>query len=297
MILGALGLLAIGASLGVIADSRLRSRQIAGVEGRVLALQADLIGLGERLASTSGDLQAVTKQSATHLAALRSEIEGLSKAAPSLSKVAERSKDAIGMILCGDDGGSIVSTGSGTVFRRDGRVLTNYHVIAESLPDDSEYYTGAEIPCVFAYEPWKDEPQLYALRVAGLHPETDIAILQLYDAEDGANLKSDELKNLETLGIRSCGLDALRAAEPIIIVGYPNYAADGIDPTLLNVKVTTGAISSVLASGDVTTDAKIEHGNSGGAAFTSSGCFVGVPTAVLAGEVETMGIIRRFPGT
>jgi S1-C subfamily serine protease len=283
-----------GFAVGAASVGWFKAKSLSALDRRVASLEGDVTHVAADLAKNSGDLMHVRKESETRISQFSQDVQKLQNGSPlaSLSAVAEKNRDAIGLIVCADANGTVVSTGSGTVFRSDGRVLTNYHVIAAN---DATHQTGDELPCAFVYQPWKEQPQLFALRLAGLYPDTDLAVLQLA-GEDGASIPSSSLRDLETIGVRSCTNDSLRIAEPLLIVGYPNYSLDSVDPTLLNLKVTTGVISSLLPSGDVVTDAKIEHGNSGGAAFSASGCFIGVPTAVLAGQVETLGVIRRFTG-
>ncbi len=74
--------------------------------------------------------------------------------------------------------------------------------------------------------------------------------------------------------------------DQVAILGYPSYGS-GYD----EITATEGIISG-YDSPYYTTSAKIEHGNSGGlAVLTEKNCYVGIPTAALVGEIESLGRI------
>src|SRR3989344_2640713 len=81
----------------------------------------------------------------------------------------------------------------------------------------------------------------------------------------------------------------LRVGEKIKIIGFP-YTSSFALPT-----ITEGIISSFENIGDTNyyiTSAKIEHGNSGGIAVTNNYyCMIGIPTAVVVGDSESLGRI------
>jgi hypothetical protein len=68
--------------------------------------------------------------------------------------------------------------------------------------------------------------------------------------------------------------------------GYPGYTGG------YAITVTDGIISSFTGDGSIITSAKVDSGNSGGLATTKDGsCFIGVPTAVIEGDYESIGFI------
>lgn len=76
-----------------------------------------------------------------------------------------------------------------------------------------------------------------------------------------------------------------RIGERVIILGYPTIGAKE------SVTVTEGIISG-FDEDYYTTSAKIEKGNSGGAAVSAErDCFLGIPTLVVAGRIESLARI------
>ena len=73
------------------------------------------------------------------------------------------------------------------------------------------------------------------------------------------------------------------SGERVIILGYPAIGAKG------DVTVTDGIISGYEDNFYITS-AKIERGVSGGVAvLVDKNCYLGIPTFVRAGEVESLG--------
>jgi len=104
---------------------------------------------------------------------------------------------------------------------------------------------------------------------------------------------SEYIKSLimtQPAGIYSCGVDGSIAeiGTQIAILGYPGIGSE------TGITVTQGIISGY--DGDYyITDAKIEHGNSGGAAVdVNKNCYLGIPTAVVSGTVESLGRILKW---
>ncbi|NSW77192.1 MAG: DegQ family serine endoprotease [Candidatus Atribacteria bacterium] len=143
--------------------------------------------------------------------------------------------------------------GTGFVFRSDGYILTNNHVIE-----------GAEeIKVTF-----KDGQQFNG-KVVGKDPLTDIAVVKI----DAANLPTIPLGDS----------DAARVGEFVIAIGNPY----GLSHT-----VTTGVLSAKgrpISAGDsgreyenfLQTDAAINPGNSGGPLLNPKGEVIGINTAIL----------------
>lgn len=73
--------------------------------------------------------------------------------------------------------------------------------------------------------------------------------------------------------------------DEVVILGYPGIGSQ------YDITATKGIISGY--DGDYyITDAKIEHGNSGGAAIlVKDNCYLGIPTYALAGEIESLARI------
>lgn len=107
------------------------------------------------------------------------------------------------------------------------------------------------------------------------------------------NNPSTYLQNLPLLqqqGINACG-SIPDLGSPIAILGYPAIGSR------TDITITQGIISAY--EGDYyVTDAKIEHGNSGGAAIDiNNNCYLGIPTWVETGTVESLGRILKWQAT
>jgi serine protease Do len=150
------------------------------------------------------------------------------------------------------------SLGSGFIFRRDGYVLTNNHVVAGAdnisvkLPDGSQYKA----------------------KVVGLDKDTDIAVLKI---DTGTDLPTVEFGDS----------DSLRVGEWVMAIGNP-FPQLGLDRT-----VTVGVVSakgrSNLSFGPdespsyqnyIQTDASINPGNSGGPLVNIKGQVIGINSAI-----------------
>lgn len=91
--------------------------------------------------------------------------------------------------------------------------------------------------------------------------------------------------------MKICLADDAVPGDKIIILGYPGSGGTGDATTALT--VTSGLISSNDGKYYVT-DAKIDHGNSGGAAIlVKSDCYLGIPTWVQSGGFESLGRILK----
>ncbi len=147
------------------------------------------------------------------------------------------------------------SLGSGFLIQPTGLVLTNEHVVRNA----------SEIAVRLLDERW-----FYAV-VVGTDPKTDVALLQLTDAQDLPFLELGDS-------------DKLRVGNWVIAIGNPL----GLTST-----VTVGITSAVgrnslpiggelLYQDFIQTDASINLGNSGGPLLNTQGLVVGINTAVVS---------------
>lgn len=73
--------------------------------------------------------------------------------------------------------------------------------------------------------------------------------------------------------------------EQILILGYPGIGSSN------DITVTEGIISG-YENGYYITSAKVEQGNSGGAAIlVDSNCYLGIPTFAYSGQIESLARI------
>lgn len=159
--------------------------------------------------------------------------------------------------------------GSGSIVDDGGHVLTNAHVVQDDRSRCSDLWVA--FTDSFDQEPAEWVPA----QLVGVDPVHDLALLRLTERPARAR---------EPVEIDPRRLDP---GELITVLGYPG--AGGMRMTL-----TRGVYSGVItmADGDyIKTDADLSEGNSGGAAFDSSGAFVGVPTgASVLPRVESPGV-------
>lgn len=172
-------------------------------------------------------------------------------ATPDIPTLAARARPAIVKVEVRNGGSE--SSASGVIFRNDGHVLTNAHVVEGAAELTVQMADGERVPG----------------RILGLDPETDLAVVKI----PGSDLP------VVTLG-RSTGL---RVGETAIAIGSPLGLEGG--PS-----VSVGVISALSRSvrGDdgrplldmIQTDASIAPGSSGGALLDLTGSVIGITTAI-----------------
>ena len=191
-------------------------------------------------------------------------------------------------ILCTAINGSESSGGSGTIMTADGLILTNSHIIPQVgemprvqddkclvvLPDE---VTGEPIEIYYA------EPQI----TKGLSKQYDIATLQIdsvYVDEDGKSWGTYPRTFPEFQDGSNCE-GYIKLGDSVRIYGYPVTSGG------YNLTITDGIVSSFNSNGTVLTSAKIDSGNSGGLAIDQYGCFIGIPSAIIEGNYQNLGVL------
>lgn len=163
-------------------------------------------------------------------------------------------------------------SGSGFVVDEQGRIVTNFHVVAAALADvgegEIELAEGAGISVTFAGEPDKE----HGTRIVGANPDVDLALLELANPEAAPDAAPIPLGDS----------DQVMVGEKVIVIG---------NPFGLHSSVTTGVVSAVererpglvgLEIPYIQTDAAINPGNSGGPLLNSRGQVTGISNAVLS---------------
>jgi len=179
-------------------------------------------------------------------------------------------------VLCDNDEG-----GSGTIITEDGTILTNNHVISGS---SFCLVTLADKTSGQATEAYWASP----ITFLNISDEYDIAFLSITEAytdEDGV-VYGDYPRTFPLFSSPSiCDNYSPSLGESITIYGYPVTSGG------YNLTITDGIISSFADDGTILTSAKIDSGNSGGLAVNKNGCFVGIPSAVVDGNYQNLGVI------
>lgn len=163
--------------------------------------------------------------------------------------------------------------GSGFIFRDDGYILTNNHVVA-----------GVDRVLVTT-----SGHEVYNAELIGSDPETDLAVLKIDPREE--------------LPVIPFGYsNELQIGEWVVAIGNPFPQTGGLDRT-----VTAGVVSAKgrrnlrFADGNVTyqdyiqTDATINPGNSGGPLLNLKGEAVGVNAAISSPTGSSVGIGFAIP--
>lgn len=171
----------------------------------------------------------------------------------------------------GDAESEATGEGSGIIVRKDGYILTNYHVIESGYSLNEKKATGK----IDVYLPNNKNP--IEAKVIGVDSTTDLAVLKI----DEDNLPEAELGSSSDV----------RVGELAVAIGNPlglEFAGS----------VTAGVISAVNRTVEVDgktltliqTDAAINPGNSGGALANSKGQVIGINTIKMASTgVEGLG--------
>ncbi len=184
----------------------------------------------------------------------------------------------------GQDGSRMVG-GSGFVVDEDGRIITNFHVVAHALEDPSdpglELAEGAALTVSYLGTP----EQEHAVRVLGANPDFDLALLELVSPEASPAPGP----------IRLSDSDRVQVGQKAIAIGNPF----GLHST-----VTVGIISAVererpgligIEIPYIQTDAAINPGNSGGPLLDSAGEVIGINNAILSPGGTFAGIGLAVP--
>jgi S1-C subfamily serine protease len=161
--------------------------------------------------------------------------------------------------------------GSAVVVRSDGIIATNQHVVTSdktnklydeiyfSIPTDGEPVTsGAR----------------YLLKPLLMSKEYDLALLRVEADAAGKPLsRSFTFPAIEIGDSRK-----IKLLEDLFIIGFPEKGGS-------TVTLSQGVVEGRDLLGNwIKTDARVIHGNSGGAAVTSDGKLIGIPTKVVADE-------------
>lgn len=148
-------------------------------------------------------------------------------------------------------------------------LVTNKHV----LTDEYGY------PAAFCGVYFPSGKSLYSSSFYQSTLGIDLGFIELDD--DGSNYMNDLTDPVPTF----CNQSEMKVGDEIVILGYPSVGSQS------SITVTEGIISSF--EGDhIITSAKIEHGNSGGAAISlKNSCYLGVPTYSVTGSVESLARI------
>lgn len=218
---------------------------------------------------------ASTKQQfSSQLSQIERNVEELDE--QTITDIADAWNERVGRIVCiYHDGGEKVGErkASAVLLQRDGRAqfVTNKHVVR----DDTHELAGCAVR-VPGHETRYDIP---ARRITA-REDMDLAYLRVESQPDSLVRTASR--------VRECG-EKPTIGRRVLILGYPKTGASD------SITATEGIISGFTEDFYITS-AKIERGNSGGAAIhVKNNCLLGIPTLAVVGRVESLA--RILPAT
>lgn len=182
-------------------------------------------------------------------------------AASSVVDIAERARPAIVQIRVG--GGRGRGSGSGVVFRSDGHVFTNHHVVEGARRLTVVMASGVE----------------EAARLVGSDPETDIAVLKV-------NRNDLPIATLGSASGLRIGQMAVAIGSPLGLAGGPSVSVGVVSALGRQLEGSAGLPLLDM----IQTDAPIAPGSSGGALVDESGAVIGITTAIAVSAVGAEGL-------
>lgn len=167
--------------------------------------------------------------------------------------------------------------GSAVFITKDGLVATNYHVIASESPQDQteKIYDQLFINLATDNALSVNLSRRFRLKTMVADKNLDLALLRVV-ADDGESRLSASFPALEMGDSR-----AARLLDDIFIIGFPEKGGS-------TVTINTGVIEGKDDLQNwIKTDARMIHGNSGGAAVNADGKLIGIPTKVVYDNRKT----------
>jgi len=180
---------------------------------------------------------------------------------PPVVAIAERSRAAIVQLQVeGDQGGG---SGSGVIFRSDGHVLTNAHVVEGASTVKVVLSSGREV----------------GARVVGADSETDSAVVKM----EGGPYPVAALGTAVDLKV---GQTAIAIGSPLGLAGGPSVTVGVV--SALHRRVRSHGDTSLVDM--IQTDAPIAPGSSGGSLLDGDGHVIGITTAIAVSDVGAEGL-------
>lgn len=218
----------------------------------------------------------------------------------SLAAVTENEILAVAQLRIIDTETNTTNDGSATFISPDGYLLTNFHVIQPAL--DNERH----IPLLCLTLDARKPPACISalLNVAAYNESSDLALLKVKSVPvQGMNelMDFDAFLKERNITVNHVRLDRtaeeenISLGEEVQILGYPLVGGRSITYT----RGVVSGFERAESGGDflpwlIKTDAKLNPGSSGGAAFNEKNEFVGVPVLVRGG-LGNLGYIISLP--
>jgi S1-C subfamily serine protease len=188
-------------------------------------------------------------------------VAGSSPRETNVEQIADQLRPAMVQLLINSDRGKV--TGSGVIFRTDGYVLTDEHLVEGASSVSAVLSDGKQVQA----------------KVVGTDPETDVAVVKL----------NGPVPAVAVLGTAA----TLKVGQMAMTVGSPQALAGGES-------VTVGVVSALgqrVMSGDgiplldmIQTDAPLALGSNGGALVDEWGQVIGITTTPTADDSTPRGV-------
>ena len=191
--------------------------------------------------------------------------------------IAELATKTIVQVQVGDiseDGEFLPSGGgSGVVISSNGLIMTNHHVIDNSV----------QVRVVF------EDGRMYESKIVGSDRLTDIGLLKI----SASNLVPISIGNSESLKV---GDLAVAIGHPLTLGAAPTVTTGVVSALERRLDVGSEAMDSgVTLFGLIQTDAPITRGSSGGALINNNGELIGITTAIATADVGAEGLGFAVP--
>jgi S1-C subfamily serine protease len=214
-------------------------------------------------------------------------------------KPSQTQVSSVAQILILDKSQNLLYSGSGTIIDDQGHILTNEHVIDPLLQNPENYTT-----LCLTDDP-KQPPACSVLyELVSSSKILDLALLKITKVldRDRVLLSLEDFKKKYHVSFSYVPVDRTAVDEgvgigdDVQVLGYPSEGGTSITATQGTV---SGFQRSHAADGSfepwlVKTDARLNPGNSGGAAFDATGRFIGVPMAISSGS-GSLGYLISLP--
>jgi S1-C subfamily serine protease len=264
------------------------------IGGYTLYLQRQLLSTNDNFKKLSTQLTALKENSTKQLEGsneIQSKLNnittksGQSTSNPSIGTLSDLSQSIVKIYNISR---ATLSSGTGTVIDKSGHILTNKHVIEEA----GYYDTSSILAICITNNPEQSPTCQYTAEIISIgEGELDLALLKIdkkLETTSNGKFKIMPLTVQPQLKYKSI-LSEINISpalgSQINVLGYPGVGGD-------NISLTRGIYSGTVDELFFKTDAKVNSGNSGGAAFDQNNLFLGVPTAVSGGQGNIGYIIK-----
>jgi S1-C subfamily serine protease len=264
IILAALVIGAVAGYGGAFFQNAQLQTQLAASTTELTALRSEASALREEVADLGQTVDALSRQ-------LQRNGTTSSSGGLSVTALYEQVQDAVVSIRVNLGGGG-VSQGSGFVFDREGRVVTNFHVVQG----------GETIEVVFL------DGSAFEGLLVGTDVYSDLAVVVVQGR--GRSFSPLPLGDFAQV----------RVGDPVIAIGNPFGLSGSLTTGIVSQKgrsLTTQTTPAFVIPNVLQIDAAINPGNSGGPLLNAAGEVIGITTAILSETGAFAGVGFAIPSS